>query len=146
MTNNTTETRISSFEDLKQMGLEQDEPQRLLLVLLAAEAEEGTGEPDDNNVIQGSGTLRPVMATDRELTEDLRLDALVEEADQSGLQWDLIMVSALSASNGQLPSSEDAEPYLKQMAEAVEMGADLSRYAVFDRAGSPVQLETRMAE
>ncbi|SEO45963.1 hypothetical protein [Aquisalimonas asiatica] len=138
--------RISSFDDLKKAGLEQDEPQRLLLVLLKAEPESGDGTADENDVIQGSGYLRPVMATDRELTEDLRLDVLAEEADQSGMAWDLIMVSSLSAAGGRLPTAEEAEPYLKQMAEAVEMGADLSRYAVFDRAGSPVQLQTRMTQ
>lgn len=138
--------RIGSFDELKEAGLQQGEPQRLLLVLLKADAESGDGTPDDKDVIKGSGYLRPVMATDRELNEELRLDALVEEADQSGLSWDLIMVSSLSASGGRLPTSEEAEPYLKQMAEAVEMGADLSRYAVFDRAGSPVQLQTQMTQ
>lgn len=135
--------RISSFEELIKAGLDQEEPQRLLMVLLKAEPEEGDGQPDDKDVIHGSGLLRPVMATDRELTVELRLDALVEEADQSGMAWDLIMVSSLSAAGGRLPTSEEAEPYLKQMAEAVETGADLSRYAVFDRAGSPVQLQTQ---
>ncbi|MDN3519369.1 hypothetical protein QWY84_17320 [Aquisalimonas lutea] len=138
--------RISSFDDLKRAGLEQGEPQRLLLVLLKAEPEGEAKHHNGGEAIEGGGTLRPVMATDRELDEDLRLDALVEEADQSGLSWDLILVSSLSASGGRLPTSEEAEPYLKQMAEAVEMGADLSRYAVFDRAGSPVQLQTRMTE
>ena len=137
-----THTRISSFDELKEMGLAQNEPQRLLFVLLAAEPEEGSTAVGED-AVQGSGTIQPVMATDRELTEDLRLDALVEEADQSGLQWDLIMVSALSSHDGTLPSSEDAEPYIKQMAEAVEKGSDLSSYAVFDRAGSPVQLQAQ---
>ena len=137
--------RIRSFDDLKEIGLQQPEPQRLLLVLLKAEPDEEATHHKDGEAIEGGGLLRPVMATDRELTEELRLDALVEEADQSGLTWDLIMVSSLSASEGRLPTEEEAEPYLKQMAEAVEMGADLSRYAVFDRAGSPVQLQSRMA-
>lgn len=139
-----TNIRIQSFGDLLEVGLQQAEPQRLLLVLLKAEPEEEATHHNNGEAIEGGGLLRPVMATDRELTEELRLDALVEEADQSGLSWDLIMVSSLSASGGRLPTEEEAEPYLKQMAEAVEMGADLSRYAVFDRAGSPVQLQTRM--
>lgn len=137
------QTRIASFDDLKEVGLAQPEPQRLLLVLLKAEPMEGDGEADADDVIRGSGVLHPVMATDRKLTEDLRLDALVEEADQTGVPWDLVMVSSLSTSGGSLPTSEQAEPYLKQMAEAIEMGADLSRYAVFDRAGSPVELQAR---
>lgn len=138
--------RISSFDDLKRTGLEQGEPQRLLLVLLRAEPDQEAIDHNGGEAIEGGGTLRPVMATDRELDQDLRLDVLVEEADQSGISWDLILVSSLSAAGGRLPTSEEAEPYLKQMAEAVELGTDLSRYAVFDRAGSPVKLQSRMME
>ncbi|ABI56351.1 hypothetical protein ACN2MM_05630 [Alkalilimnicola ehrlichii MLHE-1] len=132
--------QIKSFDDLKTVGLEQDSPQLLLLVLLRAEPEDDTAPPEGTEVIEGRGHLVPVMATDRELTADLRLDVLVEEADKVGQPWDLIMVSSLSAQDGRLPTSDEAEPYLKQMAEAVENGADLSGYAVFDRAGSPVRL------
>ena len=142
----STNIRIRSFDDLLEVGLLQPEPQRLLLVLLKAEPEEQPTHHNNGDAIEGGGLLRPVMATDRELTDALRLDALVEEADQSGLAWDLIMVSSLSAPGDQFPTSEQAEPYLRRMAEAVEEGADLSRYAVFDRAGSPVQLQARMGE
>ena len=136
-------TRIGSFDELKAAALEQGEAPRLLLVLLRAEPDDAPVHHDGGEAIEGGGNLAPVMATDRELDEELRLDALVEEADQSGLQWDLILVSSLSAPGGRAPTSEEAEPYLKQMAEAVETGADLSRYAVFDRAGSPVVLQAR---
>ena len=135
--------RIESFDDLLRVGLQQPDPQRLLLVLLRAEPDEAPEYGKDGEAIEGGGALTPVMATDRELTEDLRLDVLVEEADQSGHPWDLILVSSLSAPGGRLPTPEEAEPYLQQMAEAVESGADLSRYAVFDRAGSPVRLQPR---
>ena len=134
--------QITSFDDLKTAGLQQDSPQLLLLVLLRAEPEDDAAPPEGTEVIEGCGHLVPVMATDRELTSDLRLDVLVEEADRVGQPWDLIMVSSLSSDGGRLPTSEEAEPYLKQMAEAVEGGGDLSGYAVFDRAGSPVRLES----
>lgn len=146
MTEAPRQTRISSFDDLLDMARKQPDDQRLLLVLLKADPEGEATHHNNGEAIEGQGTLQPVMATDREMDEDLRLDALVEEADQSGLQWDLILVSSLSAAGGRMPTSEEAEPYLKQMAEAVEMGADLSGFAVFDRAGSPVQLQTRMTE
>jgi hypothetical protein len=134
--------QIKSFDDLKTVGLQQDSPQLLLLVLLRAEPEDDAAPPEGTEVIEGRGHLVPVMATDRELTSDLRLDVLVEEADRVGQAWDLIMVSSLSSDGGRLPTSEQAEPYLKQMAETVESGGDLSGYAVFDRAGSPVRLES----
>ncbi|RLK48756.1 hypothetical protein DFR31_1867 [Alkalispirillum mobile] len=135
--------QIKSFDDLKTAGLQQENPQRLLMVLLRAEPDDDTRPSADEKVIEGSGHLVPVMATDRELTPELRLDVLAEEADKVGQPWDLILVSSLSA-EGRLPSSEEAEPYLKKMAEAVEHGADLSGYAVFDRAGSPVRLQSNL--
>ena len=139
---NSGET-INHFDDLKAIGLRQPGAQRLLLVLLRAEPEGEATFHDGGEAISGAGTLQPVMATDRELDNDLRLDALIEEADQSGLTLDLIMLSSLSSPDGSLPDSEAAEPYLKQMADAVETGQDLSGYAVFDRAGCPVSLTTR---
>ena len=135
--------QIRNFDDLKAVALQQDSPQLLLLVLLRAEPEDDAAPPEGTEVIEGRGHLVPVMATDRELTPDLRLDVLVEEADRVGQPWDLIMVASLSSDGGRLPASEEAEPYLKQMAETVESGGDLSGYAVFDRAGSPVRLESQ---
>ncbi|MCH8504489.1 MAG: hypothetical protein LAT50_09220 [Ectothiorhodospiraceae bacterium] len=134
--------QIKSFDDLKTAGLAQPTPQRLLLVLLRAEAEadDDAGLGSGNDVVRGSGTLTPVMATDIELTPDTRLDVIAEEADSLGHPWDLVLVSSLSSRSGGLATSEEAAPYLQQMAEAVIQGEDLSRYAVFDRAGSPVRL------
>ncbi len=131
---------VGSFDDLKRIGLEQPSPQRLLIVLLRAESKGRDGPAPDGDVIEGSGTLSPVMATDIELTEDTRLDVLAEEADSLGHPWDLLLVSSLSGRNGAPATSEEAAPYLQRMAEAVSQGEDLSRYAVFDRAGSPVRL------
>lgn len=144
MSDESRRTRIASFDELLELALQQPDAQRLLLVLLRAEPEDEGTQHGDGDAIEGKGTLQPVMATDREVDEELRLDALVEEADQSGLQWDLILVSSLSAAGGRMPTAEEADPHLKQMAEAVEAGADLSGFAVFDRAGSPVELQTRM--
>lgn len=133
-------TNIRSFDDLLRIGLEQGTPQRLLLVLLRAEPDGDSTEPE-KGVIQGRGALTPVMATDIELTAQVRLHVLAEEADSLGHSWDLLLVSSLSGRDGQLAASEEAETYLQAMAEAVTRGEDLSRYAVFDRAGSPVVLQ-----
>ncbi len=131
---------IRSFDDLVRTGLAQGTPQRLLLVLLRAEPEGDAQEPE-KDVIHGHGALSPVMATDIELTDQVRLDVLAEEADSLGHPWDLLLVSSLSGKGGRLATSEEAAPYLQEMAEAVMRGRDLSRYAVFDRSGSPVVLQ-----
>lgn len=137
-----TTIEITSFDDLIAAGLKEPDPQLLLLVLLRttpATVEENPGADGDS---AGSGTLTPVMATDLMLTGEVQLETIVEEADSLGEPWDLIMVSSLCSNDGRLPESDDAEPYLKQMAEAVQTGGDLSSYAVFNRAGCPVALKT----
>jgi len=132
---------ISSFDDLVTAGLKESVPQRLLLVLLrAVPVNNGIDQNPDGN-ISGSGTLAPVMATDLELTETLRLETLIAEADSLGQPWDFIMVSSLSRADGRLPQSSEAEPYLQQMTDAIVSGADLSRYAIFTRSGDPAALQ-----
>lgn len=141
-----SEVEITCFEDLLDVGLAQATPQRLLLLLIRAEPEDPAASEIEEHKVTGAGTLTPVMATDLELTHEVRLDVLVEEADQMGQSWDFIMVSCLSGEGSTLPDSAAAEPYLQAMAEAVQTGGDLSPYAVFDRAGSPVQLQRQQGQ
>lgn len=135
---------IKHFDDLKTAGLAEPEPQRLLLVLLRAEPEE-EGTTSANDVTRGRGTLTPVAATDKELTPELDLAAIVEEADSLDQPWQLMLVSSLAGRAGAMPNSEQASPHLEAMVEAVMTGGDLSRYAAFDRAGSPVRLTAESA-
>ncbi len=133
---------IGSFDDLKRVALEEGAPQRLMVLLLHAEPDEAGDIAANGDSVQGRGTLSPVMATDLELTDELRLDVMVEEADSLGKPWDLLLVSMLCGTpGGPVPTSEEADPYLQEMAAAVVQGQDLSRFAVFDRSGSPVQLQ-----
>lgn len=134
--------QINSFDDLITAGLREPDPQLLLVVLLRALPESAEGNLNTDGDSRGHGTLVPVMATEFRLSSELRLDSIVEEADSLEQAWDLIMVSSLSSGNGRLPEPSEAEPYLRQMAEAIQAGADLSRYAVFNRAGCPVSVQT----
>lgn len=134
--------QLTSFDDLISAGLAQPDPQRLLLLLLRAVATTTEKNLTTDGDSSGSGTLIPVMATDLELSDTVRLETIIDEADSLGHPWDLIMVSCLSGSHGHLPDTKEAEPYLQQMAEAIRNGTGLSHYAVFNRAGSPVSLQT----
>ncbi|MCP1673539.1 hypothetical protein J2T57_000631 [Natronocella acetinitrilica] len=133
--------QITSFDDLKTAGLAEPEPQRLLILLLRADPGPDGKAVTRKGVTRGRGTLTPVMATDLELTPRLNLAAIIEEADSLGEPWQLMMVSSLGGRNGHMPTTEDAGGYLEGMVQAVREGHDLSRYAVFDRAGSPVKLQ-----
>ena len=49
------------------------------------------------------------------------------------------LLAALSGRNGVALSSDETEPLLKMMMQAVETGGDLSKLMAFDQAGTPVQ-------
>ncbi len=133
--------QINHFDDLKDAGLAQGEPQRLLIVLLRAEPAAGGNAVTRKGITKGRGTLTPVMATDLELTPELTFTAIVEEADSVGEPWQMMLVSSLAGGQGRSPTSEEASGPLQRMADAVATGGDISQYAAFDRAGSPVRLQ-----
>lgn len=120
----------NDFDDLIAEGLRAGVPQRLLLVLLNAEIENGDG-PEES-----SGTLTPVMVNDVELAAEVTLEALLEEADSVGQPWNMVMVSTLAGEGGAMPDSDEAKPHLEKMAGDVLQGRDLAGYAIFDREGT----------
>ncbi len=120
----------NDFDGLISEGLESGIRQRLLLVLLRVETSEGAGSDET------SGTLTPVIVNDIELTSQVSLEALLEEADSVGHPWDMVMVSTLTGSGGAAPGSDEAKSHLEKMAGDVLQGRDLAAYAIFDRDGT----------
>jgi len=129
---------ISNFSDLLEMSVSQDEPQRLLMLFALAEG--GTGNKKKQRKKQ-SGTISPVMCVDKLPEEIESFAALVKEADRISTDWNFIIVAGLSGENGVAPTTEDADPYLNQMANGLTMGEDLSRYLIFDRDETPIVME-----
>lgn len=119
---------ITDFSSLLTLTREQDEPQRLLFLFAKAE-----GQPKDEHEFDHSGTIEPVMCVDK-LPEELgSFQALVAEADEINKEWNFVIIAGLSGFEGLPPTTEMAEPYLNQMANAVMLGGDLSNYIIFDR-------------
>ncbi|GGK62566.1 ribonucleotide reductase subunit alpha [Amphritea balenae] len=129
---------ISKFSDLLEMAATQDEPQRLLM--LFAKAEGGSSNPKKQRK-QQHGTIEPVMCVDKLPEEIESFKALVAEADNISKEWNFIIVAGLAGENGQAPTTEDADPYLNQMANGLTMGEDLSRYLIFDRDENPIVMQ-----
>ena len=129
---------ISKFSDLLEMAATQDEPQRLLM--LFAKAEGGSSNPKKQRK-QQHGTIEPVMCVDKLPEEIESFKALVAEADNISKEWNFIIVAGLAGENGQPPTTEDADPYLNQMANGLTMGEDLSRYLIFDRDENPIVMQ-----
>ena len=129
---------ISNFSELLTAALEQDQPQRLLL--LFAKAESSKTKKQKNKQMQ-HGTLAPVMCVDK-LPQDIASFAdLSKEADGVSKEWDFIFAVGLSGQNGIAPSEKEAEPFLNKMTNDIAAGQNIAQYAVFDRTDNPVILQ-----
>jgi hypothetical protein len=126
---------MSLFKDLLSKTAEQTEPQRLMFLFANAEAKNAKKSKKHQQ-----GTITPVMCVDK-LAEELSTFAdLVNEADSIEKQWNFVFIASLSGENGQPPTTEQAEPYLNQMANDVESGNNVSRYIILDRNEQPIEL------
>ena len=129
---------IAEFADLLAAAQAQPEPQRLLLVFVAAELpEDATEQERQRNAENQGGALRPVPCVDK-LPEELPdFAALVAEASRTGVAWDLVLAASLSGRAGRPPSSDKAEQPLKMMVGAIEAGS-IGNFLAFDRDGQAV--------
>ncbi|MGB5833154.1 MAG: ribonucleotide reductase subunit alpha [Thiohalocapsa sp.] len=121
------------------MANQQDEPQRLLLVLAK------TDSKDLGHEGQRSGTISPVVCVDKLPEEIESFESLVAEADQFSSDWDMILCAGLSGADGKPPTSVEAEPHLDKMVEDVRMGQDLSKYLILDRNEHIVNMQLQQA-
>ncbi len=131
---------ITCFDDLLLAARQQSEPQRLLLVFAAAEL------PDDATPTQRAGfeageggALAPRMCVDKRPEELASFAALVQEAEQFGTPWGLLVAAALAGSGTQPPSDDATGAALERMVEDVQRG-QFQRFLVFDTQGQAVQL------
>ena len=88
------------------------------------------------------GALVPLMCVDKTPEELDSFATLLAESQQFELPyqpWRLVFTAALSGSNGQAPTSEDAESPLERMVEAIKRGEHGS-YIPFDAQGQAVQM------
>ena len=130
---------VSSFDELLRAAREQDAPQRLLFVFVAA------GVPDDATPAQQSrfeagqgGTLTPLMCVDKTPEELASFEDLLAESRQFGSAWDIVFVAALAGTGDVSPSPEQAEAPLQRMVDAIKAGS-IGGFVPFDVQGQPVQ-------
>ena len=121
---------IDSFEGLLVAAALQQEPQQLLLAFAVAENEPGPVSGRDA-VRQ---TLVPVMCVAKQVGELDTFANLAEEAGNMGAHWDVVLVSTLGGSAGQLPDSRRTDAALQQMIGLIQAG-DMARFVAFDRSG-----------
>lgn len=131
---------ISTFEDLLHEAAQQSDPQRLLFVFVKKELPDDHVEAEAKGFQAGlGGALTPVVCVDKTLDALSDFAALVQESEQTGQHWDVVLVACMAGKNGVMPSASEAEQGLKMMVDAIQTGAKLSRFMAFDRAGVPLQ-------
>ena len=127
---------IIDYKTLLAVGRQQTEPQRFLFVFLQASLPEDSSETNKQSFHSGQGgELKAIMCVDKDLAELTDFSDLVTESEQMGQDWSMVLIACLSGKNGIPPSSSEAEEPLKMMVQAVQNGADLSKYLAFDKRG-----------
>lgn len=133
----TTDIRMndSHFQLLLQAARSQPEPQRLLLVFVAAglPAEASTEQRASFEAGAG-GELEPVMCVDKDPHALKDFEALVTESRQTGQEWQIVFVAGLSGRGKNAPSESQTEKALTDMVEAVRHGS-IGGYAAYDAHG-----------
>jgi len=136
----TLAMNISTFDDLIQAAQQQAEPQRLLMVFTQAGlADDASPEQRAAFAAGHGGELAPIACVDKTAEELGSFAASMSEASQLGLDWVIVFVAGMSGQGRQAPSSQDAEPHLQRMVEAIKAG-QLDRFIAFNREGDAVVL------
>lgn len=132
---------ITSFESLLAAASLQPEPQRILFVFLEATLPKDHDENQAQRYALGQGgALRPVMCVDKGPDDLSSFVELVQEAEQMGRTWQIVLVACLEGRGGVAPNSKETDKALKVMMETLQSGGDVTKYLAFDRNGEPVLL------
>lgn len=127
----------SDFKNLLDMVNEKVDAQRLLLLFASTNETNKSRKQSDKK-----GTIEPTMVVDKLPEEISSFKLLVAEADSINKDWDFIFIASLSGDKNAPPSTEDAEPFLKQMSNDIMTGNNIARYIVFDRNENPIEISS----
>lgn len=119
---------ITNFNELIEASKLQSTPQRLLFLFAKATALENKVKTAHH-----SGTVEPVMCVDKLPSEIVSFQALIQEADSISSKWDFVLIGSLSGTNGQPPTSKEADAPLSLMSNNLVNGKDISKYVILDR-------------
>ncbi|MFW6346671.1 MAG: ribonucleotide reductase subunit alpha, partial [Halomonas sp.] len=131
---------ITNFSDLLNEARLQPDAQRLLFVFTRAELPDHPTAEQRADFAQGvGGVLTPVLCVDKAADELSDMAALVAESQETGIEWDIVFVAALSGRGGEAPSAEQAEAPLERMVESLKMGS-IDQFLALDRQGEAVRI------
>lgn len=131
---------ITNFSDLLNEARLQPDAQRLLFVFTRAELPDNPSAEQRERFEQGEGgVLTPVLCVDKAPEELTDMAGLVAESQNTGEEWDIVFVGALSGRGDEAPASEQAEEQLERMVESLKMG-NVEAFLALDRQGEAVRI------
>ena len=131
---------ITHFDDLLVAARSQPQPQRLLMVFVAAQLPpEASAEQRQSHGAGAGGELEPLMCVDKSPQELADFAALADEAQAMHPGWALVFAAALGGAAGKAPEAAAVDAALERMLDAVRAGR-LSGFIPFDRQGQAVNL------
>ena len=131
---------IAHFDDLLVQACSQLQPQRLLMVFVAAQLPpEASAEQRRQHESGAGGELEPLMCVDKSPHELSDFAALAKEAQSMHPGWMLVFAAAMGGTAGKAPEAAKVDAALEQMLAAVRAG-QISGFIPFDRQGQAVQL------
>jgi hypothetical protein len=132
---------IASYADLMKAVEAQPEPQRLLFVFCRAELPDDASDGEKAAFERGEGgALTPVVCVDKAPEEVSAFQSLVNESRETGENWDVVFVAAMSGRGGMAPSPDEAQQPLTMMVESVRLG-HIGGYLPLDSDGQAVKLD-----
>lgn len=130
---------LDSFEALLQTAMNQQEPQRLLLVFARRSLGKDASAWQRERFDRGEGGhLEPCLCVDKAPEEIASFAALRAESEETGVDWDVMFVSSLSGRGGIPPGSDEADQPLRFMLKALGEGR-VTEMAAFDRTGNALR-------
>lgn len=130
---------ITDFASLLTVARQQPEPQTLLFLFL----EKSLSDENKDKKLQSfnasrGGELTPVMTLEKPLDELTSFIDLVAESLDQKRNWHVVLIAALSGSNGIQPNTSIAGHHLDNMIKTVENGGNLSKYLALDLDGNAI--------
>ena len=131
---------ISNYRELIAATKQEHEPQRLLFVFCRAELPDSASAEERAAFERGEGgALSPVVCVDKTPAEVADFSQLVDESRNTGQNWDVVFVAAMSGRGGVPPSSDETQQPITMMVESIRMG-HVGNYLPLDVNGEAVSL------
>jgi len=124
-----------NFEDLAQKCVMSGFKHRMLYVFVRVGTVPGAGADDDAIMVQ------VLFDAHQPAAHGMTFSSVRETADAQSTDWNMVIVGIAKNSDASLPSEEQAQAILADMREKIMVGA-VDDYALLDRDGNPVEVET----